>query len=145
MRHRKPLYPVTQSKYTLLSPEQARQLFFAGGGEFFLCDFLLQGAKRFDLVRLLAAPIDEGAFGDVKLAGDVVQAPALGAKFNEFFDGISMVHTFGYLFSCVLFSVGSLLSRSFLLAALARITGRAGEIDHLSTIYKGQLRGRFGQ
>ena len=80
--------------HIFLRPEQARQFLFMGGGEFFLGGFLQQGAKRFDLGGLLAAPFYERALGDVEFAGDVVEAPALGSEFDEFIYFIRCVHMF---------------------------------------------------
>ena len=78
--------------HIFLRPEQAHQFLFMGGGEFFLGGFLQQGAKRFDLGGLLAAPFHERALGDVEFAGDVVETPAQGSEFDEFIYFFRCVH-----------------------------------------------------
>jgi len=67
-----------------LEAKQPVQILFARGGDFFVQKFPPGGAEGVDVGSELAAPIDQGAFGEVEFGSDVSEAPALGAEFDEF-------------------------------------------------------------
>jgi hypothetical protein len=63
------------------------------GSERFVHELLpLDGAEVLDEVLVLAAPEDEGAFGDAELFGDAAEAEAAGTQFNEPLNGILIFH-----------------------------------------------------
>jgi len=57
----------------------------------------LDGAEVLDEVLVLAAPEDEGAFGDAELFGDAAEAEAAGTQFNEPLNGILIFHNKPYV------------------------------------------------
>jgi len=68
-----------------LEAQQPVQIVLTRGGDFFEQEFPSGVAEGIDVVGEMAAPLDEGAFGDVEFGSDVAEASALGAEFNELF------------------------------------------------------------
>jgi hypothetical protein len=52
----------------------------------------LDGAEVLDEVLMLAAPKDEGAFGDAKLRRDSGETDALGTELDELLNGFLIFH-----------------------------------------------------
>ena len=76
----------------LLQAGEAVEVFFMGGEDLLFEKLQFEGAQRLDILGEFAVPIDQGAFGDVEFGGDMAQAPALGAEFDEFIVFIGGVH-----------------------------------------------------
>ena len=45
-----------------------------------------------DFLGVLPVPVDEGAFGNVEVGGNMAQAPAAGTEFDEFVYFLFSVH-----------------------------------------------------
>jgi hypothetical protein len=80
----------------VLEGGEAAEFFFLGGKGFFLERFELGGAEGTELGLELAAPLDEGGFGDFKLSGDAGEAQALGAQEKELVFGFVGMHRNGW-------------------------------------------------
>ena len=52
----------------------------------------LDGAQVLDKMLVLAAPEDEGAFGDAELVGDALEADTLGAQLDELLNRFLIFH-----------------------------------------------------
>ena len=68
------------------------QLFLAGGDDFLLEKLQFESVHGLDILGVLPVPIDEGAFGNVEVGGNMAQAPAAGTEFDEFVYFLFGVH-----------------------------------------------------
>jgi hypothetical protein len=71
---------------------EVRKLLGRGGGDFLLDLLLIRGDAKINFGPRLALPLDEGGFGDAKLAANAGKAQALDAKAEELVFGGLGVH-----------------------------------------------------